>query len=94
MNIKQAINELEEIRDFEITYSGYRDALNIAIEALKEKEAAELNALTETDPDTAECINTKCTDCEKHDVGGKVCDRYPAKTDEIRRIHEEAGNDG
>ncbi len=89
MTIEQAINELEEIRDFEVTYSGYRDALNIAVEALKEKIAPAAEAEEDTD-----CVTTNCTDeCPKggyEEDGKAVCEKYAEKSDRIREVHESA----
>lgn len=37
------------------------------------------------------CVSMRCAEC-KHNNSGKVCDLYPDKVDEIKRIHEEADN--
>lgn len=86
MTIEKAITELEEIRDFEVTYCGFRDALNIAIDALKEKIAPVV--------DTAvDCVTINCTDeCPKggyEEDGKTVCEKYAEKSDRIRELHEE-----
>lgn len=39
-----------------------------------------------------DCILTQCIDCPLHDLGGKVCEYYADKVDEICRIHKEADN--
>ena len=41
---------------------------------------------------TTDCIHITCEYCCYPDDKSTVCPRYAAKTDEIRRIHEEAGN--
>ncbi len=101
MTIEKAITELEEIRDFEVSYSGYRDALNIAIDALKEKiaPAAEPEETTDEEADTntdtaADCVTTNCTsECPRGSYaedGKAVCELYAEKSDRIREIHESA----
>ena len=39
---------------------------------------------------TTKCISRKCISCGLHENGGKVCERYADKVDEIRRIHDNA----
>lgn len=41
----------------------------------------------------SECIKHGCYSCGLNEADGPVCPRYADKVDEIRRIHEEAGND-
>ena len=100
MTIEKAITELEEIRDFEVTYCGYRDALNIAIDALKEKIAPAAEAEEQTDEaadtdsdEAADCVTTNCTsECSRggyEEDGKAVCGKYAEKSDRIREIHEE-----
>lgn len=93
MTIEQAITELEEIRDFEVTYSGYRDALNIAIDVLKEKIAPEAEDDEQTD-EAAECVTTNCTsECPRggyEEDGKAVCEKYAEKSDRIMELHESA----
>lgn len=97
MTIEQAITELEEIRDFEVTYCGFRDALNIAIDALKEKiaPAAEADEDADTNSDAAaDCVTTNCTDeCPRggyEEDGKAVCEKYAEKSDRIMELHESA----
>lgn len=91
MTIEKAITELEEIRDFEVTYSGYRDALNIAIDALREKITPGEEAEEDTDTDT-DCVTTNCTDeCPRggyEEDGKTVCKKYAEKSDKIMELHE------
>ena len=100
MTIEKAITELEEIRDFEVTYCGYMDALNIAIDALKEKiaPAAETEETTDEEADAntdtaAECVTTNCTsECPRGgyaEDGKAVCEKYAEKSDRIMELHEE-----
>lgn len=42
-----------------------------------------------TSKQLAICVSSQCFECSKHAIGGKVCEQYADKVDEIRRIHEE-----
>lgn len=91
MTIEKAITELEEIRDFEVSYSGYMDALNIAIDALKEKIAP----VEDTEVmENVECVTMNCTsECLRggyQEDGRSVCELYAEKSDRIRELHESA----
>ena len=101
MTIEQAITELEEIRDFEVTYCGYMDALNIAIDALKEKIAPASEPEEQTDEvadtnsdEAADCVTTNCTsECPRggyEEDGKTVCEKYAEKSDRIMELHESA----
>lgn len=84
MTIEQAIKELKEQKaalDKHIAKGGefceaYTEALEMGIKALERR----LN----------DCILTQCIDCPLHGLGGKVCEHYADKADEIRRIHDNA----
>ena len=76
-NIEKAIEELQN-----------------SLEELGEKIDTTMHAiemLLRLDNNGKGCVDTPCMDCYKHgdNIDGTVCDRYVAKSDEIRRIHEE-----
>ena len=91
MTIEQAITELEEIRDFEVPCGLYTDALNIAIDALKEKIAGDDGIAV---IENVECVTTNCTsECPRggyEEDGKAVCEKYAEKSDRIRELHESA----
>lgn len=86
MTVEQAIKELNEQKvalDKHIargaTYcDGYAEALEMGIKALEMR--------------LYDCILTQCIDCPLYNLGGKACEHYADKVDEIRRIHGEAEN--
>lgn len=43
-------------------------------------------------PEITDCVSRYCSECDEYS-GNKVCPLYADKVDEIRRIHEEVGNE-